>query len=122
MTRLQRALLAGVTLASLLFATAITASAAGYSYGNTSGNLYVQSYVRFTRPFFTIDASGGPNSCQAGHHVNQTMWLSSKANQPVLLGGNMRYSWLEVGFLGGLNLGFPRQVGCDGDRQLRLPR
>jgi len=111
-TALRPSVVSILSAALLVLVTVSSALANGYSIGNTSGNLYVQSYARFTRPAFTINSG-----CQNGQHINQTLWMFSDASGPVAAGGyNAAYDWLEVGFMGGINLasnGTNPPAGCE---------
>jgi len=89
------------------------ASAAFWSIGDVSGKLYWQSYARFARPVFAINNTGNADSCQNGHHINSTLWHGTNASQPVPPQGASTNTWLEVGFMGGINLGNPNAPGCD---------
>lgn len=102
------------TLATvLILATTLTASASRYSIGDASGQLYVQSYTRFTSPGFTMNMTGNQYSCQVGNHINETMWLTTDASQPVPWQSTSTNTWIEVGYWGGYNILNPMQPGCD---------
>jgi hypothetical protein len=102
------------TLATvLILATALIASANRYSIGDASGQLYVQSYTRFTSPSFALNTTGNQYSCQSGNHINESMWFFTKASHPVPLNGQAYGSWIEVGYIAGYDIGNPSQYGCD---------
>jgi hypothetical protein len=102
------------TLATvLILATALTASAFRYSIGNASGQLYVQSYTRFTSPVFTLNTTGNQYSYQVGNHINETMWLWTDASQPVPWQGYAIPYYIEVGYWGGYDISNPMHPGCD---------
>lgn len=105
--------LASTVAIVLILATALTASAYRWSYGNASGQLYVQSYTRFTSPTFALNSTGNQYSCQAGRHINETMWLTTDASQPVPWQGTASPYWIEVGYLGGYDISDPMAAGCD---------
>jgi uncharacterized protein YfiM (DUF2279 family) len=97
----------------LILATALIASANRYSIGDASGQLYVQSYTRFTSPSFALNTTGNQYSCQSGNHINESMWFFTKASHPVPLNGQAYGSWIEVGYIAGYDIGNPSQYGCD---------
>lgn len=109
--------LAGPLATLFLLTTVLTASAARYSAGDTSGQLYVQAYTRFTSPYFHMNTNypWDPNSCgfPYANHINQTMWFTIDASQPVPLNGNRPNTWVEAGYFGGYNIGIPNLAGCD---------